>query len=168
MQTRNVLQTLRCAIALFAIVLIAAACGDDAPPEPNAGLPEIDIRYDGGTLHAELAITPDERAIGLGGRDALDDDAGMLFVYDSPRIPSYSMRGMRFPLDFIWIGADKRILQITADVPHEPGAPNEDLQIYSPNEAVMYVLELNAGTAARLPLAPGDALEFEADVAETE
>ncbi len=138
-----------------------SACGDDSPPGPNHGLPVIDMRYDGGTLRAEVATTVDERAIGLGGRDALDDDAGMLFVYDEPTTPSFQMKNTLIPLDLIWIGEGGRIVDITPDVQPEPGVRDEDLRRYSPGAPVRYVLEVNAGTAARLGLAVGNELEFE-------
>ncbi len=142
--------------------IAAGACGDDAPPGPNHGLPVIDVRYEGGTLRAEVATTADARSIGLSGRDDLARDAGMLFVYEAPTIPSFWMRNTRFPLDFIWIGADKRIVDITADVPTQLEVPDDDLRLYSPDASVLYVLEINAGAAARLDLSVGDLLAFEA------
>lgn len=150
------------AAPLLLILLLAGACGgDDTAAGPNDGLPVIDMRYDGGTLRAEVATTVDERAIGLGGRDALDDDAGMLFAYDEPTTPSFWMKDTLIPLDLVWIGEGGRIVDITPDVQPEPGVRDEDLRRYSPGAPVRYVLEVNAGTAARLGLAVGNELEFE-------
>jgi uncharacterized membrane protein (UPF0127 family) len=83
----------------------------------------------------------------------------MLFDLGATRVPSFSMRGMLFPLDFIWISADQRIQGVMADV--QPVPPGEPLPALSPTEPVRYVLEVNAGTAAQLGLEPGDQLEFE-------
>ena len=82
-------------------------------------------------MQAEIADDDAERALGLGGRDSLARDAGMYFVLttDAPRI---WMKGMRFPLDLVWID-DDRVVDVTARVPDEPaGTPETELPIYSP------------------------------------
>jgi len=160
------------AISLAAV--LAAACGDDgraapattppaatrAPSATASPAPVVELRYPGGTLHVELADTAAARSVGLGGRDVLAPDAGMLFDLGTTRVPTFSMRGMRFPLDMIWIDADKRIVAVTPDVPVQPA--DEPRRTYSPPRAVRYVLELNAGAAARLGLGPGLQLQFDA------
>lgn len=151
-------------LIMLLLAIALGGCGDDSPPGPNHGLPEIDVRYDGGTLRAEVATTADQRSIGLSGRDALDADAGMLFVYDEPATPSFWMRNTLIPLDLIWIGDGGRIVDITPDVPTEIGVADGELRRYSPDAPVLSVLELNAGTAERLGLAVGDALAFETTV----
>lgn len=84
----------------------------------------------------------------------------MLFDLGSDRAAVFWMKGMRFALDFVWIDAARRVTQITPDVPPQPGAPDGQLVRYSPAAPVRYVLELNAGAAARLQINPGDQLEF--------
>ena len=167
--------TARALIALLCILAstaTAASCDDaSAPPALTAtvvtvptaasGLPVIALSFDGGRLFVEVAQTPEDRGLGLGGRDALAPDAGMLFDSGESRVPSFSMRGLRFPLDFIWVGEDKRITAISADAPPEPGVPNDQLRRYSSGVEIRYVLEINAGAAARLRLEPGDQLMFE-------
>jgi uncharacterized membrane protein (UPF0127 family) len=55
------------------------------------------------------------------------------------------MKGMRFPLDIVWIAKD-RVIGVAKNVPVPPnGQPSIDLPTYSPPSAVDYVLELNAG-----------------------
>lgn len=146
---------------------IAIACdgGGDGPAPPPTSTPApgtIELRYDGGVLHVELAITPQERAIGLSNRDSLAHDAGMLFIFENVRVPRFWMKDTRIPLDMIWIAADKRIVEIDANVQPQPGVPDSELTFYSPEVAVAYGLELNAGAAARLGLAPGSQLAFDA------
>lgn len=155
-------------IALLLAVFAAAAiaCTDDAPaggssPDLNGGLRTIALRYDGGTLRVEVAETPSQRALGLGGRDGLDDGAGMLFDLGSTRVPTFSMRGMLFALDFIWIDEEQRVTGVTSDVEPQPGVPDSELQTYSPESPVRYVLEVSAGTAERLGIDAGDRLSFD-------
>jgi uncharacterized protein len=147
---------------LLAAALLAGgfACtaDDDAAPQREG---RIRIEHDGGTIWAELAATSEERARGLGGRDSMPQDEGMLFYFGSTVVPTFWMRGMLFPLDLVWIDQEKRIAQITADVPPQGDTPDEELPRYAPDTPVMYVLELNAGIAERLGLEPGDQLRFE-------
>jgi len=170
-------------------VLMAAACGggSSAPTPTSAAaaatstpaatsaptvatvqpvsFPTTQLRYEGaagqGVLQVEVASTPAQSERGLGYRDALPADAGMLFDLRSTRLAQFWMKGMRFALDFVWIGEDKRVAAVTADVPPQPGAPDAELRLYGPPVPVRYVLELNVGTAARLGIGPGTALSFE-------
>jgi uncharacterized membrane protein (UPF0127 family) len=132
------------------------------PATAESGLEIIEIRLEsGGVLRAEVPRTRDEFFLGLGERDSLPPDGGMLFDAGYVRVPRFSMRGMRFPLDFVWVGEDKRVVSVTPDAQPEAGVPVGQLRVYSPGVPVRYVLELNAGTAARLGIQPGDVLEFE-------
>ncbi len=149
------------AAAVVAVFVVACNDSDGSPPLTPLPSGTIEVFHEGGVIYAELAVTQEERSTGLSNRPSLPADAGMLFVYDAPRRPSFWMRQMLFPLDFVWIGADKRVLQVDADIQPEPGVADTDLQRYSPSVDVQYVLELNAGAAAALGIEPGDQLTFD-------
>ena len=108
-----------------------------------------------------MARTPEERRPGLGGRPSMPLDEGMLFIFESEGQHSFWMRGMLFPLDFIWISSDRTIVDITVDVPIEPGVPDGELSLYRPDQAVLYMLELNAGVVREAGVQIGDAVTFE-------
>lgn len=147
-------------IALFALSACAREAGAPEPAStPAAGT--IQLRHDGGTLRVEVARTAEERSTGLSNRVSLADGAGMLFVYEPPRRPSFWMRQTLIPLDIIWIGADKRVMQIHANVQPEPGVADADLTRYVPDADASYVLELNGGSAARFGIDVGDELSFD-------
>ena len=112
-------------------------------------------------IDVEVATTSAQSERGLGYRDALAPDAGMIFDLHTNRAPGFWMKGMRFALDMVWIGEDKRVVAITADVQPQPGVPDSQLLRYPPPVAVRYVLELNAGAAERLGIAAGVQLSFE-------
>ena len=57
----------------------------------------------------EIADDRWERERGLSGRSHLSPESGMLFVPDDGEIGAFWMRGMRFPLDFIWVGEACRV-----------------------------------------------------------
>jgi uncharacterized membrane protein (UPF0127 family) len=148
--------------------LLGASCLGGSDPKSSsipttpgpATLARIPLGYGSGNLLVEVAITPSEIEKGLGGRDALFDRGGMLFDIGSTRVPSFWMKDMRIPLDFVWITEDKKIAAITPDVQPQPDVPDEQLQRYSSDVPVRYVLEINAGAAANFGLAPGQQLTF--------
>ncbi len=110
----------------------------------------------------EVARTSTEQRIGLSGRDQLAAGTGMLFPQRTERIASFWMRGMLISLDFLWIGGDCRVRDVTLDVP-PPDDPNQsvNLPIYSPSSLVLYVLEVNAGDVQASGITIGDAVRFE-------
>jgi len=98
----------------------------------------------------EIADDEDEQRRGLMFRRALAEDAGMLFLYDREQPLSYYMRNTYVSLDIIYINADGRIVSIARDT--EP-LSEESLPSGAPSIAV---LEVVAGTSARLNFAVGD------------
>ena len=130
------------------------------PERPSVVVGEV-------TFQVELAVTPAERQQGLSGREPLASREGMLFVYREPRLLSFWMNGMLFPLDFVWIGPECTVVDITPDVPiPPPGAALGRLPTYSPSSAASYNLEIGAGEAAQAGLSPGDPVRFVGIVAE--
>jgi uncharacterized protein len=104
----------------------------------------------------EMAITPEERSKGLGYRDNMPQDYGMLFVFRQKAMHSFWMKEMRFPLDFIWIDGN-RIVDITRGVPVAAG---DTIPVYYPRVPVNKVLELNSGAVKNLGISAGDTLIF--------
>jgi uncharacterized membrane protein (UPF0127 family) len=153
----------RLAVVTLALALTAAACDGDGGAASPTPLPagRIQIVHEGGAIVAEVARTPEQRAAGLSNRASLPPDAGMLFVYETPRRPSFWMHQTLIPLDMVWIDAGKRVVQVHAGVQPEPGVPDSELRRYSPDSDVLYVLELNAGAAAAYGVDPGDVLQFD-------
>lgn len=112
------------------------------------------------SVQAEVAKTPDTKKKGLGGRESLDLDRGMLFVFESSANQTFWMRDMKFAIDIIWIGEDKKILHIAENVPPEPGKKDSELMRYSPPAPAKYVLEINAGLTRLNNLKLGDSVDF--------
>ena len=85
----------------------------------------------------------------------------MLFLYPEEGVYGFWMRGMRFPLDFLWITGDCNLLEVTADVPPpEKGTPDNRLPIFTPSQPVRYILEINGGVARGQGIRPGDEVRF--------
>ena len=105
----------------------------------------------------EVAQTEAEKTRGLSGRDRLAPDRGMLFVYEAPVRPLIWMRGMRFPLDILWI-RDGRVVDLVRGA--KAPAPGEAPQEFAPREDAQYVLEVPAGFVERQGIAVGDRVEM--------
>lgn len=113
------------------------------------------ITIDHQTINVDVADEPQEITVGLGGRDSLEQDRGMLFIMPQPIVASFWMKDMKFPIDFVWIDEGKHILAITPSI----GVDSYPIT-FSPPSAVKYVLEVNAGLSAHLGWLPGDEVEL--------
>jgi len=146
--------------------LLLAACspgaGDGAtaaaPPaapatHPESGLPIVPlaVSHDGKAhdFRVEVARTAEEQARGLMFRRAMGADEGMLFPFDPPRQASFWMKNTVIPLDIVFIGPDRRVLNIRANAEPYSLDPRPSAGVVSA------VLELNGGRAAQLGIAPG-------------
>jgi len=98
----------------------------------------------------EVAVTPASRQRGLMHRRSLAPDAGMLFDYGRTTPAAMWMKNTFIALDMLFIGDDGLILKIAErTVPHS-------LETVASDKPVRAVLEVNAGTAARLGIRTGD------------
>ena len=111
-------------------------------------------------LKVEIADTPEKRSKGLGGRESLAQDQGMLFIFQKADKHSFWMKGLKFPLDFIWIKGDSVVDIIINAQPPTSNQREEDLLIYLSEEEVDKVLEVNAGVAERLKIKAGDTIKL--------
>ncbi|MGA9753510.1 MAG: DUF192 domain-containing protein [Desulfobaccales bacterium] len=105
------------------------------------------------TVKAEAVRTPERLTLGLSYRRELPEGRGMLFFMPEPEVQIFCMRGMNFPLDFIWIG-EGRVAGITRNVPASfPG------EVTSP-APVNYVLEVPSGFAEKYGVKVGDRVKW--------
>jgi len=114
------------------------------------------IEINGKEIKVEIADSSQERSKGLGGRESLASDSGMLFIFPDKGQYSFWMKGLKFPLDLIWI-RDDAIVDIIENVPSPgPNQQDEDLPIYQSRIEVDKVLEVNAGVVERYQIKVGD------------
>ncbi|MDD5415855.1 MAG: DUF192 domain-containing protein [Candidatus Daviesbacteria bacterium] len=116
------------------------------------------IQINGSKFNVEIADTQEKRAKGLAGRSSLASDSGMLFIFSEPSKHSFWMKGLLFPLDFIWISGDKVVGILQNVPPPAQGQPDSSLPIYQSSVEVDKVLEVNAGVVQRLNIKVGDIL----------
>lgn len=108
---------------------------------------------------AMVSDTAGERYTGLSDTESLAPNEGMLFVYEEEGEHTYVMRRMDFPLDIIYVGADREINTIHhAPVPPE-GTDGNDLKPY-PGEG-KWVLEVPRNFTTEHNITEGDEIRVE-------
>ena len=114
---------------------------------------------DGFTVQALVADTPAKQEHGLMYVTNLPENQGMLFLFEREDQQIFWMKNTLIDLDIVFIGADKTVTHVAANVPHSTlSTPDEEVAI-APGFG-KYVLELAAGTAAKHQLTPGRKLQF--------
>ena len=113
---------------------------------PNkAPLTQTQINIGSAFVKVEVADTPQERAKGLGDKESIASDSGMLFVFPESKKYKFWMKGIKFPLDFIFINNGK-VVDLLKNVPKPtPDQKDADLLLLQPIADVDMVLEVNAG-----------------------
>ncbi|MCD9048036.1 MULTISPECIES: DUF192 domain-containing protein [unclassified Luteimonas] len=135
-------------IALACLVLLATACA-------TAGGRWVEL---GGERYiVEVADDDASRARGLMFRDSMPRDHGMLFIHEEERPQAYWMKNTRIPLDILYFDSGLRLVSQQRDVP--PCTAGDRCPPYPSAAPARFVLELNAGEAARLQLQDGAQLQ---------
>jgi uncharacterized membrane protein (UPF0127 family) len=141
-------------VVLAAWLALGPGAGLSAAAEMSAyGNPLLWISVGRVKVQAEAVSAPGKRYLGLSYRPGLPEGQGMLFWMPELTVQHFCMRGMEFPLDFIWI-VRGRVVGLAKQVPADfPGT------LSSP-EPVNYVLEVPGGFADRYGIKVGDEVKW--------
>ncbi len=151
----------RLGLAGAALFLALASPAPAAFAQDAAAAVEVPTRSDTAVLvtstgahrfSIEIADDPVERARGLMFREEMARDHGMLFDFGREDDQAFWMKNTPLSLDMIFIGADGTVVSIAPDT-----TPFSTESVPSEGPA-RFVLEVNAGVAADIGLAPGDRL----------
>lgn len=151
------------AVLIFGVALLneRGVSSELAPISPPAdesfasGYKITTVTIGGQAIRALLADTTEKITLGLGGRNSLPKDAGMIFVFDHAASYPFWMKGMKFSIDIIWIGDDFRITDIKADA-----SPDSFPENFWPAEQSRYVLEVNAGFSKKFGISIGNQVKI--------
>ena len=91
-------------------------------------------------LQASVADTDATRAQGLSGTPYLPTGVVKLFVFDTTALWSFWMKDMNYPIDIIWLDADKTVIHIESDL-----TPETYPQSFVPTTPAKYVIETQSG-----------------------
>lgn len=143
---------------LFTGGWVAATCHgperEGPPPAPTGAVPEtlIPLKVGGKEMLAEVAISEDERSLGLMHRKSLGRDRGMVFVYPEEEKLSFWMKNTLIPLSIAFCREDGRITEI------QKMEPMDEMSHVS-REPGMYALEVNQGWFEENGIRVGDRVE---------
>lgn len=138
--------------ACFAFLAVLLGCARAGEPMVLPTDPEplvITTAKGDVSLVIEIADDDKEQQRGLMYRERLPDGHGMLFVLEETREAFFWMKDTPSALDLLFADEKGRVVTI------KRGEPLSEA-IISGEKPVRFVLEIAAGEAARLGLAPGD------------
>lgn len=102
-----------------------------------------------------LANTVESRSQGLSGRQNLDQDSGLLFLFDKSDRYGFWMKDMNFPIDIIWIDEDGLIVHLEKNL-----KPETFPKVFLPKLPAISVLEINAGLIDKYKIKLGSKVTF--------
>lgn len=116
-------------------------------------LPIISISIGEHVAVVEVAVTPEQKRIGLMNRSELLPNHGMLFVFEREDYLRFWMKDTYVPLSIAFIDARGRIFQIEDMEPL-----NED--VHASRARALYALEMEQGWFRERGIEPGAVVEF--------
>ncbi len=141
-------QDMKKIVLLFLCIIILSAC---AKSEISKVCTD-EICFD-----VEIADSLSERKQGLMYREHLEENKGMLFIFDEQKIHPFWMKNTLIPLDIIWIDEQMEIVSI---FPNAQPCKTEQCDSIRPLKKAKYVLEINGGMAAEKGIDVHDFIEF--------
>lgn len=137
--------------SLVLILLVILAVVGIKSVEKN----QIDIDFGSVNLEKiELANSEQSRAKGLSGRNSIEGNQAMLFVFDEASLDKcFWMKDMNFAIDMIWLDESKKVVDIKRDV-----TPDTYPKSFCPSKPAKYVLEVQAGLSKQAGVGVGSQL----------
>jgi hypothetical protein len=131
-------------LALTWLATISAAWPQGQPQD----LPAATLHVGMHNIRAQLALTPEQRQIGLMFRQTMPTHEGMLFVFEQAATQCFWMRNTLIPLSVAFLAEDGTVVNL-ADM-----KPQSD-DSHCSTKPVRYVLEMNQGWFAKRGVKPG-------------
>ena len=117
------------------------------------------ITINGQSFKAITAVSQQEQEVGLSETESLQQDQGMIFLFEKPDYYSFWMKNMKFPIDIIYINQDTIVTIKTNAQP--PKNNQESPIIYTPTKPSDKVLEIQAGLSEKYKFKNGDKVKYE-------
>jgi uncharacterized protein len=119
--------------------------------EPQMDLQRIKLGAGMHQIDAQVAITPEQRQIGLMWRKSMPQNEGMLFIFEQATQQCFWMKNTFLPLTAAFVADDGTIVNL-ADMQPQTTDP------HCSKQPVRYVLEMNQGWFAKKGLKAGTKL----------
>jgi uncharacterized membrane protein (UPF0127 family) len=153
LDTKKGILFITCAIIIFLISLSQSYAFN---PQSNNDTSSIDadffpnykkttISINGINVTMAIASTDEQRIRGLSGIEKMNENEGMLFLFDKPSKQGFWMNKMNFPIDIIWLDSNNKVVHIEKQL--EPCKLFLACPVYNPEVDSLYVIELRSGFA---------------------
>lgn len=139
-----------------------ASCAESAPPGTER------VVMGGSVFFLEAVLDDPTRIKGLGDRDSIPENGGMLFVFPRAQVLEFVMRDCRFDIDIAYLDDSGRVVAVHTmkNEPRNPGESDIDyeqrLTRYSSRFPARFAVEVRAGTLQRIGVKAGDVVELDA------
>ncbi len=131
----------------LAAALALLAFGAAAQEGPQR-LPAVRLTAGFHLINAEVAQTPEQRAIGLMHRPSMPTNDGMLFVFERPGQQCFWMKNTLLPLSIAFLDDEGVIVNIEDMKP-------QSLDSHCSARPVRFALEMNRGWFEKRAIKPG-------------
>lgn len=111
------------------------------------------LQVSGHKIEVDIANTPELRSLGLMKRLSLDENAGMIFVFEDSQPRSFWMKETYIPLSIAYLDSDGVIINIENMSPL-------DLRSTRSSSPAKYALEMNEGWFESNGIQPGDTISI--------
>ncbi|MDQ3835795.1 MAG: DUF192 domain-containing protein [Thermoproteota archaeon] len=120
---------------------------------------QANVTVKGQTLIADISATNEQRTKGLSVKDGLSENQAMLFVFENEAEHRFWMKDMKFPIDIIWMDANKTVIHVEHDL--QPCSTILLCTTYKANGNSLYVLETVGGFAQKYGITKGTHIDFD-------
>jgi uncharacterized membrane protein (UPF0127 family) len=115
---------------------------------PQLDLMRVKLQAGMYQIDAQVAQTPQQRAIGLMNRREMPTHEGMLFIFEQPSIQCFWMKNTLLPLTAAFVADDGTIINLADMAP-------QSTQSHCATKPVRFVLEMHQGWFAKKNMAAG-------------
>jgi uncharacterized membrane protein (UPF0127 family) len=125
--------------SLFCICLLAlTAAHAQSQEQPQLNLPRVTLGAGMHQIDAQLALTPDQRQVGLMFRADMPQHEGMLFMFEEPAEQCFWMKNTLLALTAAFVADDGTIVNLVDMQP-------KTTESHCSAKPVRFVLEMNQG-----------------------
>ena len=137
--------------ALMAAAALLAPGWTLAQQVPHMDLQRIKLSAGMHMIDAQVALTPEQREIGLMQRKDMPQHEGMIFIFEQPSQQCFWMKNTLLPLTAAFVADDGTIVNLADMKP-------QTLESHCSTQPVRYVLEMNKGWFAKKGIKAGSKL----------
>lgn len=149
-----------CILIIFIVTaVLAGGLSDNQKSTASCGKYRTDrvVHINGAAFNTEVASNAAEFEKGLAGRPCILPDEALLFAFKQPGQYPFWMKGMKFPIDMIWVDSSDRVAATRVNV--QPSTYPWRFANASSHPA-QYVLEVQANRSKQLGVGLGTTVSF--------